>query len=646
MPDHLPKATESVPQIVAFIEELIDGGHAYAVAGRRLLPRRVASPSTGGSRASGPTRSRSRSRTRSRRTAATSRSGRRTSPRPRTRGGTRRGAAAGPGWHIECSAMAEEIYGPAFEIHGGGLDLVFPHHENEVAQSRALGHPFAAIWAHNGMLRFTGEKMSKSLGNVDDDPRGARRVGPRGAARLLPDRVAGASRSTSRRRRWRRRPRGATRCGTRSRVPAAEHDESGWAAFAAALDDDFDTPAALAVLHDWASTGSSSCCGAASASSGSSRSPSATEAPPEVVELAERRAEARAARDFETSDRLRDELAALGLGDARPSRRLRPRARVTPDLVYGRRAVREALRGRREVLEVWATERARQGRGLARRGAAEAEGRARALRAGRDARPPGRARARRAVPLRRRLRAGGGREAAARRARPRHRPAQPRRRRAAAPRARARPASSCPAHGSAVVTPAVARASAGAVEHLPIAVVTNLARYLEEVKGADLWVYGAAGDAERARRCGRPISRAASRSCSAPRATGLRPLVRRTCDALVSIPLAGEVESLNVSVAAAVLAVRGASASVADADALPLRRLQPAARRAVRRRARARRRARELRRDARRARRRRLRRRRRGRRARAARRCASRRTPTRCSSGSRPSTGRASGCCS
>ncbi len=71
-----------------------------------------------------------------------------------------------PGWHIECSAMAAEAYGPAFEIHGGGLDLVFPHHENEVAQSRSVGHPFAAIWAHNGMLRFTGEKMAKSAGNV------------------------------------------------------------------------------------------------------------------------------------------------------------------------------------------------------------------------------------------------------------------------------------------------------------------------------------------------------------------------------------------------------------------------------------------------------------------------------------------------
>ncbi len=71
-----------------------------------------------------------------------------------------------PGWHIECSAMAQKELGPEFWIHGGGLDLVFPHHENERAQSLALGHPFARIWMHNGMLRFTGEKMSKSLGNV------------------------------------------------------------------------------------------------------------------------------------------------------------------------------------------------------------------------------------------------------------------------------------------------------------------------------------------------------------------------------------------------------------------------------------------------------------------------------------------------
>jgi cysteinyl-tRNA synthetase len=70
-----------------------------------------------------------------------------------------------PGWHIECSAMAEKYLGTSFEIHGGGLDLKFPHHENEIAQSRALGHPFAHIWMHNGMLSMRGSEMHKSLGN-------------------------------------------------------------------------------------------------------------------------------------------------------------------------------------------------------------------------------------------------------------------------------------------------------------------------------------------------------------------------------------------------------------------------------------------------------------------------------------------------
>ena len=108
-----------------------------------------------------------------------------------------------------------------------------------------------------------------------------------------------------------------------------------------------------------------------------------------------------------------------------------------------------------------------------------------------------------------------------------------------------------PAHGSAVVTPAVARASAGAIEHLPIAVVTNLARYLEEVKGPELWVYGAAGDAE-ASMWETDLSGGAALVLGAE-GKGLRPLVRRTCDALVAIPLSGRVESLNVSVAAALL---------------------------------------------------------------------------------------------
>lgn len=108
-----------------------------------------------------------------------------------------------------------------------------------------------------------------------------------------------------------------------------------------------------------------------------------------------------------------------------------------------------------------------------------------------------------------------------------------------------------PAHGSARVTPAVSRASAGAIEHVRLAVVPNLARFLAEVKGPNLWVYGAAGDD------GSPMWSTDLTGGVAfvfgAEGKGLRPLVRRTCDALVSIPLAGQVESLNVSVAAGVL---------------------------------------------------------------------------------------------
>jgi cysteinyl-tRNA synthetase len=74
--------------------------------------------------------------------------------------------AGRPGWHLECSAMVTKYLGTAFDIHGGGLDLRFPHHENEMAQSQAAGHPFAKFWMHNGMVTYQGEKMSKSIGNT------------------------------------------------------------------------------------------------------------------------------------------------------------------------------------------------------------------------------------------------------------------------------------------------------------------------------------------------------------------------------------------------------------------------------------------------------------------------------------------------
>src|SRR5581483_6258336 len=143
-----------------------------------------------------------------------------------------------PGWHIECSAMAEEIYGPAFEIHGGGLDLVFPHHENEVAQSRGLGHPFASIWAHNGMLRFTGQEMHKSLGNTTTMRKA---IDDWGRETVLLFFLTGH---------WRKpidygeetMTQASARLETLRNAftrDAAPVDEARWAPFAAALDDDF-----------------------------------------------------------------------------------------------------------------------------------------------------------------------------------------------------------------------------------------------------------------------------------------------------------------------------------------------------------------------------------------------------------------------
>jgi cysteinyl-tRNA synthetase len=311
LPDYLPKATESVPAIVGFIEELVSTGHAYPAGGDVYF--RVASfPEYG--RLSGqkpdqveqgeepsPLKEDPRDFALWKANKPATEDTWWESPWGRGR----------PGWHIECSAMAEEIYGPAFEIHGGGLDLVFPHHENEVAQSRALGHPFAQIWAHNGMLQFTGEKMSKSSGKVETI-RDA--IDTWGRETILVFFLTAS---------WRKpidyseetMTQAAARLETLrnafTREPSA-HDERGWQAFADALDDDFDTPAALAVLHDWASRGQLELLRRGLAVFGLESLAERTEAPAEIMELAERRLQARAGRDFETSDRLRDELAAAG----------------------------------------------------------------------------------------------------------------------------------------------------------------------------------------------------------------------------------------------------------------------------------------------------------------------------------------------
>jgi 23S rRNA (guanosine2251-2'-O)-methyltransferase len=226
---------------------------------------------------------------------------------------------------------------------------------------------------------------------------------------------------------------------------------------------------------------------------------------------------------------------------------------VIRDQVYGRRPVREALRGRREVLELWATERSLK----AEPWLLDVERPRVQVKAERELSDAAGTRDHQGVlawcePYK----YADGWELAAG-----DRPllacldqvTDPRNLGAVIRSAEGAGATGVvvPAHGSATVTPAVARASAGAVEHLPVAVVPNLARYLGEVKRGDLWIYAATGDAETSM-WDADMSGGAAFVFGAE-GKGLRPLVRKTCDDAVSIPLGGNVESLNVSVAAALL---------------------------------------------------------------------------------------------
>jgi 23S rRNA (guanosine2251-2'-O)-methyltransferase len=225
---------------------------------------------------------------------------------------------------------------------------------------------------------------------------------------------------------------------------------------------------------------------------------------------------------------------------------------VSRELVYGRRAVRELLRGRRECLELWASERAARSEPWLQEAPVRLQ-----VKAERDLSEAADTRDHQGVvawaspyPYADAFDIVAG-----------ERPlvvaldqvSDPRNLGAVARSAEGAGASGIvlPSHGSARVTAAVCKASAGAVEHLPIAVVTNLARWLGEVKSADLWVYAAAGEAEQA--MWRADLSGGSVLVFGAEGRGLRPLVRKACDAAVSIPLLGQVESLNVSVAAAVL---------------------------------------------------------------------------------------------
>jgi cysteinyl-tRNA synthetase len=164
-----------------------------------------------------------------------------------------------PGWHLECSAMSTKYLGPTFDIHGGGLDLVFPHHENELAQSRAAGDGFARYWVHNGILGLAGEKMSKSLGNsllvdvmiTEVRPAELRyylgQSHYRSEMEYSPDALAEAAAAYRRIEGFVTRAAEAGPAG----ATAAEASATGLpAGFGAALDDDLAVPQALAVVHE------------------------------------------------------------------------------------------------------------------------------------------------------------------------------------------------------------------------------------------------------------------------------------------------------------------------------------------------------------------------------------------------------------
>ncbi|MHB8469589.1 MAG: cysteine--tRNA ligase [Gaiellaceae bacterium] len=304
LPDALPKATDSIPSIVRFIEELLARDYAYAVEGDVYF-RVARDPDYGRLSRQRPDQMLEEEPSTRKEAPQDFALWKATKPGEDTSWESPWGRGR-PGWHIECSAMAEEAFGPAFEIHGGGLDLVFPHHENELAQSRALGHEFARVWTHNGMLEFAGEKMSKSLGN-DVSIRNV--IDTWGREVVLLYFLGGH---------WRKpldftdgtlEQAKAQVEGFRNVFRSPSRPVGDWAAFERALDDDFNTPESLAIIHGWRDH---DLLRRALRLFGLASLAEEAAAPPAIVALAERRQQARAAKDFAAADRLRDEIAAAG----------------------------------------------------------------------------------------------------------------------------------------------------------------------------------------------------------------------------------------------------------------------------------------------------------------------------------------------
>jgi len=230
-----------------------------------------------------------------------------------------------PAWHIECSVMAEQELGASFAVHGGGSDLVFPHHENEIAQSESAGRPFAHVWMHNGMVDAAGEKMSKSEGNIFQLKEALDRYGREAVVAYLisghyrqpiafgelPMEEAGA-RVERLRNFFREHPVGDEEPGE---AATARLD-----AFKDALADDFNTPKAMAEVFELVGEANrDEVPGAAEAVAEmlglvglESVAEGQDEGHPEAERLMQERQDARAAKDFARADEIRDELASMG----------------------------------------------------------------------------------------------------------------------------------------------------------------------------------------------------------------------------------------------------------------------------------------------------------------------------------------------
>jgi cysteinyl-tRNA synthetase len=329
-PDAEPRATETIGPIVELIEELVQSGHAYEAGGDVYF--RVASFPGYGKLSNRPLEEMQQGEGDDAAEVKESAQDFALWKARKEDEDTSWDSPWGmgrPGWHIECSAMAENILGLDFEIHGGGSDLVFPHHENEIAQTEAgRGEPLARVWMHNGMVELDSEKMAKSVGNIqllsgalDEFGREAFVMWMVGAHYRKPvsyseEAVEDARRSVDRLREFVRRldpPAGA---------PGM--DDYG-ERFFDALADDFNTPQARAVLFDWVAEGNRRI------DSGETLGPgrlgemlyalgleailddrSEDEAPEELRRLLNERDEARAERDFSRADELRDRIAAEG----------------------------------------------------------------------------------------------------------------------------------------------------------------------------------------------------------------------------------------------------------------------------------------------------------------------------------------------